>query len=154
MFLWLVCRDKLMTNEEGVRCHFSADARCPSCLHSPKSANHVLHTCPSACSVWILLIKSDKFDEFLRMDFQDWIEINLTNPSYFARVSIDWDLMFGAVAWNLWLDRNAMVFGNEPGVRQSVLTRSLWLTQVGQRADVQTRQSRRQGLAQPENNQI
>ncbi|KAK8565142.1 hypothetical protein V6N12_058717 [Hibiscus sabdariffa] len=27
------------------------------------------------------------------------------------------------------IHKNAMVFGNEPGVRQSVLTRSLWLTQ-------------------------
>ncbi|KAK9001798.1 hypothetical protein V6N11_024496 [Hibiscus sabdariffa] len=68
------------------------------------------------------------------MDVRDWIEINLIDPSYCARVSIDWDLMFGAIVWNIWLDRNTEVFDSELGVRQSVLIYSLWLKQAGQGA--------------------
>ncbi|KAK8543661.1 hypothetical protein V6N13_025833 [Hibiscus sabdariffa] len=35
--------------------------------------------------------------------------------------------MFAVVLWNLWLHRNAMVFGSEVDAWGSILTRSKWL---------------------------
>ncbi|KAK8703614.1 hypothetical protein V6N13_047264 [Hibiscus sabdariffa] len=58
------------------------------------------------------------------MDIKEWVSLNLTEP---ARVVInpkDWDLSFGLVCWNLWLERNAKVFGNPLEDHGTVLDRS------------------------------
>ncbi|KAL4369088.1 hypothetical protein GQ457_05G020960 [Hibiscus cannabinus] len=89
---------------------FSGDARCSFYMHTSELVSRVLRACLTACLVWSSLIKIDKLSEFLQMNFRDWIEINITDPSCFARVNIDWGLMFGAIAWNLWLERNVKVF--------------------------------------------
>ncbi|KAK8574946.1 hypothetical protein V6N12_062623 [Hibiscus sabdariffa] len=56
---------------------------------------------------------------------------NLTDPSYFTYESADWDLMFGVVVWNLWIDRNTNIFYPERVARLSGIDRSYWLKQAG-----------------------
>ncbi|KAK9022086.1 hypothetical protein V6N11_002381 [Hibiscus sabdariffa] len=68
------------------------------------------------------------------MDLQQWLTMNLTNPSRFVRKSQDWNLLFGAIVWNLWLYQNSIVFDNPLEDSRSVLIRSQNLQRVMQAA--------------------
>ncbi|KAL4348403.1 hypothetical protein GQ457_17G026010 [Hibiscus cannabinus] len=95
IFLWLVCCDRIMTNFERMRRHFTDNARCNLCGAEVEDVSHALHTCPHAFCVWRELIHAEKIHEFMACDIKTWIRINLTKPSTFAKDSVHWDLMFG-----------------------------------------------------------
>ncbi|KAK8643822.1 hypothetical protein V6N13_013099 [Hibiscus sabdariffa] len=132
IFLWMVCCDKIMTNSERVRRHFSNDARCGLCGADIEDVDHVLRRCPQAYLTWKELIRDEKIDEFLKLDIKAWVKCNLTNPRMFAKVPIDWELMFSGVCWYIWKSRNAVVFRNEDGVSQrSILEQArAWLVTI------------------------
>ncbi|KAK8568771.1 hypothetical protein V6N12_007313 [Hibiscus sabdariffa] len=48
IFLWLVCCNKIMTNEERVQRNFSTNSRCSVCNRDVEDVNHVLRLCPAA----------------------------------------------------------------------------------------------------------
>ncbi|KAK8478701.1 hypothetical protein V6N11_057300 [Hibiscus sabdariffa] len=81
-FLWLVCKDRVLTNAERLRRHIANTAKCVSCGARVEDLDHLLQQCPFA--------KED--------------------PSYFATDQADWDIRFGAIIWNLWRFRNRRVF--------------------------------------------
>ncbi|KAK9033053.1 hypothetical protein V6N11_018091 [Hibiscus sabdariffa] len=54
----------------------------------------------------------DRWSEFCTMKFKGWIQINLLKPKYFAKVYVDWDLLFSSILGNLWLYRNSFAFNN------------------------------------------
>lgn len=45
-FLWLILKQKLLTNSERVRKGIKHDASCHSCGHSMEDAMHILRDCP------------------------------------------------------------------------------------------------------------
>ncbi|KAK8672657.1 hypothetical protein V6N13_111022 [Hibiscus sabdariffa] len=47
-------------------------------------------------AVWKGLIKPNKWVEFMSLKMLEWIPLNPVSPTYFAIVSDDWDLRFGA----------------------------------------------------------
>ncbi|KAK8667533.1 hypothetical protein V6N13_007682 [Hibiscus sabdariffa] len=51
-------------------------------------------------------------------DIKTWIRINLTQPSFFAKDSVAWNLMFGGTVWFIWLNRNALIFLDETEERR------------------------------------
>ncbi|KAK8496590.1 hypothetical protein V6N12_003523 [Hibiscus sabdariffa] len=53
--------------------------------------------------------------------------MNLPQQGGFARVPTDWDLLFSAVLWNIWKQRNDRVFNGVTEEWGSVVTRSRWL---------------------------
>ncbi|XP_039031943.1 uncharacterized protein LOC120166816 [Hibiscus syriacus] len=71
-----------------------------------------------------ILIKPDKLQEFLSLELKYWIELNLTRSSYFAKESSEWELLFGAVCCNLWMERNSVTFNNPMEDTRSMLERS------------------------------
>ncbi|KAK8639606.1 hypothetical protein V6N13_137979 [Hibiscus sabdariffa] len=54
----------------------------------------------------------------LELGITDWVVSNLDGSVAFAREPTNWDLMFVATLWNLWLARNAKVF-NVPRLEES-----------------------------------
>ncbi|KAK8532542.1 hypothetical protein V6N12_053980 [Hibiscus sabdariffa] len=128
IFLWLACRDKIMTNYERMKRHFVSDARCGLCGADVEDVDHILTRCPNSFLVW-KLVRADKMQDFMSCDIKSWIKINLTQPHRFAIDIAAWGLMFGGVCWFIWLRRNDLVFnvGREE-VRRPVLDRARhWL---------------------------
>ncbi|KAK8481820.1 hypothetical protein V6N11_032986 [Hibiscus sabdariffa] len=56
------------------------------------------------------LLWYDRLDEYLTIPIPDWVHINLQNPLYFSFSDPDWDILFGAFLWNLWLFRKRKIF--------------------------------------------
>ncbi|KAL4304140.1 hypothetical protein GQ457_10G010950 [Hibiscus cannabinus] len=56
-----------------------------------------------------------------------WMECNLVGSPSFGRETLNWDLMFAAILWNLWLHRNVVVFNSEGEDWGSIVIRSKWL---------------------------
>ncbi|KAL4386745.1 hypothetical protein GQ457_09G012620 [Hibiscus cannabinus] len=134
VFLWLVCRNKIMTNVERGRRQLTTDTYCPVCNSYPEDVDHVLRSCASTAAVWCSIIKSDKVNEFFSLSISEWIVINLTKPDYFVSHEAEWDILFGALVWYFWKARNALVFNGAVEVNRSILELSRQLRDVAVRA--------------------
>ncbi|KAK8622299.1 hypothetical protein V6N13_117221 [Hibiscus sabdariffa] len=85
--------------------------------------SHVLRTCPNAISVWYSLIRHDQMQRFLSMSIREWILENLRSPEKFSTAA-SWELLFGAVLWNIWLARNAVVFDSSSCLSNPIIQSS------------------------------
>ncbi|KAL4289737.1 hypothetical protein GQ457_14G014320 [Hibiscus cannabinus] len=94
-----------------------------------EDVNHLLRWCPQAIGIWTSLIKPDFLHQFLTMNIKEWVYLNITDAARMANHPEDWDLLFGSICWNLWLERNAVVFDNPLDDRGTVLERSRRLQQ-------------------------
>ncbi|KAL4298080.1 hypothetical protein GQ457_12G018940 [Hibiscus cannabinus] len=112
IILWLVCLERVMTNSERVRRHISDNAGCSLCGALFEDVNHLSRWCPQAIGIWTSLIKPDFLHQFLTMNIKEWVYLNITDVARMANHPEDWDLLFGSICWNLWLERNAVVFDN------------------------------------------
>ncbi|XP_039051031.1 uncharacterized protein LOC120192305 [Hibiscus syriacus] len=77
--LWLLSWNKLMTNAERLKRHFTSDGDCPCCVGSLEDIDHIFWKCTIILPIWVLLIKEDKLEEFMSMEIKNWIRVNLTN---------------------------------------------------------------------------
>ncbi|KAL4301843.1 hypothetical protein GQ457_10G022180 [Hibiscus cannabinus] len=59
--------------------------------------NHILRLCPTAMTIWSSTIRHDHLNEFVTMNFNTWVVMNLLNSQGFVRDLHDWDLLFGAI---------------------------------------------------------
>ncbi|KAE8679209.1 Retrovirus-related Pol polyprotein from transposon TNT 1-94 [Hibiscus syriacus] len=50
--------------------------------------------CSTALSIWLVLIKRDRLEEFLSMDMKAWMVMDLSKPNEFVRVVQNWDILF------------------------------------------------------------
>ncbi|KAK8577783.1 hypothetical protein V6N13_028048 [Hibiscus sabdariffa] len=63
------------------------------------------------------------------MDIKEWVCLNLSDAARVVSNPDNRDLLFGAICWNLWLERNAIMFKNPLEDRGTVLHRSRRLQQ-------------------------
>ncbi|KAK8488305.1 hypothetical protein V6N13_026915 [Hibiscus sabdariffa] len=68
------------------------------------------------------------------MSLRQWFEVNLSSNSAFGHENEYWDIMFSAVLWNLWIQQNNAIFGNQYEEWASLITRSRWLTDTTREA--------------------
>ncbi|TYH43154.1 hypothetical protein ES332_D11G109000v1 [Gossypium tomentosum] len=129
VFLWIVCSDKLLTNQERKRRRMTMDDRCSLCGVEVENMDHVLQSCIVAPVIWKRLVRKEKFIEFVTMQFPKWVHCNLSNPRYFAGDNADWDILFGLLRWNLWKCRNMLVFYEDFVELESILEVSLRMQQ-------------------------
>ncbi|KAK8656751.1 hypothetical protein V6N13_098689 [Hibiscus sabdariffa] len=99
-----------------------------SLIHNYRDVNHIFRFCGPTLSTWSLLIQPSRIADFLNTLFRHWLEENLSPKSVFGQDNECWDIMFSSVLWNLWIQRNAAVFGNLVEEWGSLITRSRWLT--------------------------
>ncbi|KAK8482312.1 hypothetical protein V6N11_030620 [Hibiscus sabdariffa] len=57
MFLWLACKEKLMTNIDRVCRGFTMDASCPRYRMESEDVNHLLRGYGMSVTVWSLVVK-------------------------------------------------------------------------------------------------
>ncbi|KAK8681290.1 hypothetical protein V6N13_053694 [Hibiscus sabdariffa] len=127
VLMWLVCCDKLITNFERTRRHFTSDSLCPMCNEDDEDVDHVLRHFRSAKSVWSLCVNPTKLTEFFTLPFWKWIDQNLIDVFSFGLEHLNWDSMFATILWNLRRHRNAVVFENTIEEWGYIGVRSKWL---------------------------
>ncbi|KAK8677782.1 hypothetical protein V6N13_143305 [Hibiscus sabdariffa] len=103
IFLWLLYRNKLLTNAEMIRRHLMTDVHCA--------------------------LMSDKLDEFLTLPIQESLFRNLTNGSTFVVEGANWDVMFGSILWNIRHNQNVVVFEDAGKGATAILGDSKRITQ-------------------------
>ncbi|KAK9010915.1 hypothetical protein V6N11_043782 [Hibiscus sabdariffa] len=128
-FLWLLCHGRILTNVERYRRHLTLDCCCSVCGDEWEDMDHIFRRCPVAYSIWDMLIRADKKEEFYLMDFKRWFFVNLSNIGGFSRDQVHWDILFGSLLWCLWKKRNEWIFGDPDRYSEPILQRGLRLQQ-------------------------
>ncbi|KAL4285040.1 hypothetical protein GQ457_16G029350 [Hibiscus cannabinus] len=73
MFLWLVLRQRLMTNVERVRRGLSSDPSCSSCGCYSETILHILRDCPLVRSFWKSIIPQVEHECFFGASLDHWV---------------------------------------------------------------------------------
>ncbi|KAK8601199.1 hypothetical protein V6N12_051041 [Hibiscus sabdariffa] len=85
MFLWLVLRQRLLTNAERVRRGMSFDPSCSCCGCFTETILHILRDCPPMRSFWQSLIPQSDHDYFFGAPLEHWIFSNIRTSRVFGR---------------------------------------------------------------------
>ncbi|KAE8705213.1 hypothetical protein F3Y22_tig00110429pilonHSYRG00225 [Hibiscus syriacus] len=83
----------------------------------------VLRDCREA--IWDLLIPPQMASSFFSSDLQQWLSTNLNSNSTVTQWDLPWTSLFASMVWQLWKNRNDMVFSNTSQVCYVILSRSL-----------------------------
>ncbi|CAN1146008.1 Putative ribonuclease H protein At1g65750 [Linum perenne] len=102
-FLWLVAKERLLTNTARLRRGLTQDASCPQCTASEESISHILRDCPFAVETWRRVEGVDINGGVWQEPYQTWLQVSLRS---------DADLKFGITCWYLWRARNERIFAN------------------------------------------
>ncbi|KAK8562005.1 hypothetical protein V6N12_049060 [Hibiscus sabdariffa] len=112
LFLWVLFRNKLMTNVERCRRHFGHSSMCAVCNAADESILHVLRDCIVASAVWQRLAPSSPSPEFSTTNLQLWVINNLSSRVVHPEGGMPWPTLFISTLWQLWKSRNDWVFNN------------------------------------------
>ncbi|MBA0557442.1 hypothetical protein Golob_014511 [Gossypium lobatum] len=110
VFLWLVLKQKLLSNSERARRGISHSSSCSICGHDIEDLVHVLRDCPSAKDVWRLVIPDQLKQRVFSVSFQDWLNLNLCFHERLHDYGLMWSCLFGLVSWHIWKNRNLFIF--------------------------------------------
>ncbi|KAL4384144.1 hypothetical protein GQ457_15G026400 [Hibiscus cannabinus] len=110
MFIWLVLKQRLMTNEERCRRGFSFDASCPSCGCVSESITHILRDCPPTRSLWQSIVPQDRQALFFAAPLETWVVSNIRAGYAFGVSLIPWPCFYSSLLWQLWKRRNDFAF--------------------------------------------
>ncbi|XP_039062785.1 uncharacterized protein LOC120207390 [Hibiscus syriacus] len=91
--------------------------------------------CGSEKKIWTMFQENAQ-----RLNIKDWKHKNLTSPTYFARNPDAWDMLFGAITWNIWNRRNKQIFDPDNIEREPILDRSRRLVEEMNRAVIAAKQ--------------
>ncbi|CAI9108693.1 OLC1v1008360C1 [Oldenlandia corymbosa var. corymbosa] len=109
-FLWLLGKNRILTNGERRRHHLTIDASCQRCGALEETALHAVRDCPEAKQVCCKFVTPHLHSVFFGWDHRMWVTGNLQNSLH---ITGEWALLFGVVAWKLWRWRNLLIFENE-----------------------------------------
>ncbi|CAA0835002.1 Polynucleotidyl transferase- ribonuclease H-like superfamily protein [Striga hermonthica] len=107
-FLWLLAKNRLLTNVERMRRHLTPEACYELCRQADESTVHVCWDCPLAAEIWRHLLPRSVHIEFFSLSLEEWLFSNLVNPVKFG--DANWTQTFGVVVWKIWGWRNEHLF--------------------------------------------
>ncbi|MFQ6651567.1 hypothetical protein Gotur_023843 [Gossypium turneri] len=111
-FLWLICKEKLLTNVERKRRTLTTDELCQICHAPQESILHILRDCKEIISVWKRLMPLDNQGVFFAHDFVNWFLANINKNRKFKNETFNWNTIFSIVCWFAWKQRNDFVFND------------------------------------------
>ena len=93
--------------ERGIIC----EKVCPICREQDESIIHLFHECKFARDVWRKLVVPPSHVSSFANNFEVWLKNNcLSEVRHLG--SIPWCFLFLFAVWNLWKNRNRVVFEN------------------------------------------
>ncbi|CAA0839952.1 Polynucleotidyl transferase- ribonuclease H-like superfamily protein [Striga hermonthica] len=107
--LWLVAKDRLLTNVERLRRHILVSEACDLC-GEPKSVLHVVRDCPTVKDLWKRLVPKEYTRRFFQHPIKQWIMSNLLYQQIGTGTS--WSSVFVITVWCSWKWRNEQIFKN------------------------------------------
>ncbi|KAK8508691.1 hypothetical protein V6N12_032686 [Hibiscus sabdariffa] len=110
MFIWLLLKQRLMTNEERCQRGFSLDASCPCCGCVSESIIYILRDCPPTRSLWHSIVPQDCHVLFFTAPLETWVVSNIRAKSAIGINSTPWSCFYPSLLWQLWKCRNDFVF--------------------------------------------
>ncbi|KAK9042587.1 hypothetical protein V6N11_017654 [Hibiscus sabdariffa] len=127
IFLWLTCRQRLMTNSERCRRGLGTSAVCPRCHMADESILHTLRDCVESKEAWLQLFAPDMRRFFFQQDLHSWLRCNLCSHIALSGSDIPWRILFASLLWQLWKNQNDLVFNNSTSPVESLVQKSLAL---------------------------
>ncbi|KAK8986541.1 hypothetical protein V6N11_010097 [Hibiscus sabdariffa] len=112
MFVWLILKQRLMTNVERCRRGLSSDASCSSCDCVSETIIHILRDCPPTRLFWLSIIPPERRASFFAATLEDWVAANIRNTQNLHGSTIPWACFFPTLLWQLWKRRNDFIFTN------------------------------------------
>jgi hypothetical protein len=103
-FIWLLKHNRLMTNSPKHRMGIGS-ADCWWCHGTEETTLHVLRDCPYAMALWMNTVSNNKRDWFFTVDFESWIDINITDAGEALNVD-SWTSFWATSCYYLWVWRN------------------------------------------------
>ncbi|KAK8974649.1 hypothetical protein V6N11_045214 [Hibiscus sabdariffa] len=127
LFLWLTCRQRLMTNSERCRRGLGTSAVCPRCHMADESVLHTLRDCVELKAAWMQLLAPGMREVFFQLDLHSWLRCNLSSHVALPGDDIPWRILFASLLWQLWKNQNDLVFNNLSAPTKSLVNKSLAL---------------------------
>jgi hypothetical protein len=106
-FVWLVYQGRIQTADNLIRKQWKGDRKCKFC--EEESVNHLLFLCPIASHLWCIIRDNLQWERTPR-------SVKGFNDSFLLERGHKGNgvlfLLFGAVCWSLWLNRNDWTLRN------------------------------------------
>ncbi|KAK9003200.1 hypothetical protein V6N11_060766 [Hibiscus sabdariffa] len=109
-FIWIVMRDRLLTNESGYHMNHTDDPSCHLCGAFTESALHILRDCALTTPLWPSLLQHQHFPDFHILGLVDWILLNIDNCQLLSGTAIPCNIFFSSLIWQIWKHRNSHIF--------------------------------------------
>ena len=110
-FLWLCLHGSIPVREVLAERGIICEKVCPICREQDESIIHLFHECKFACDVWRKLVVPPSHVSSFANNFEIWLKNNcLSEVRHLG--SIPWCFLFLFAVWNLWKNRNRVVFEN------------------------------------------
>ncbi|CAA0840055.1 Polynucleotidyl transferase- ribonuclease H-like superfamily protein [Striga hermonthica] len=118
-FLWLVAKERLLTNGERHWRHLADNPLCKLCRTPLETTLHVLPDCEFPTQFWNKIIPRSRWATFYGMELGTWLETNLSKK--LDLLDENWDVSFGVSLWRLWQGQNNCIFnGLDPLVDRKI----------------------------------
>ncbi|CAA7018343.1 unnamed protein product [Microthlaspi erraticum] len=109
VFLWLVCKQAIMTNVERKRRHLCDSDVCSVCCGGFETILHVLRDCPAMAGIWQRIVPARERSEFFSQSLLVWLFQNLKEET--SMNGVPWATQFAMGVWWGWKWRCGNVFG-------------------------------------------
>ncbi|XP_019181390.1 PREDICTED: uncharacterized protein LOC109176414 [Ipomoea nil] len=111
-FVWLLLKDKLLTNLERMKRHMTTDSSCASCGFGEESTSHLLRDCPLAEECWDLAKDGGGTGLVRYSPISTWIKENSQSNKVLQDGTV-WSSTFVYILWLLWKARNNLIFNQK-----------------------------------------
>ena len=111
LFLWLLVQDKVTTRDFLFQYDYLTlqESRCIFCNKSMESSSHLFIHCHFTWNIWMKLLFNQGFCSFFPK-FVDDMCYQWSSMVKGKQQNFTWQLIFLCVVWNLWLQRNDIIF--------------------------------------------
>lgn len=80
---------------------------------------HAIRDCEEVQSFWYDMTHPDQISHFFSIGLDGWLHLNLSS-SEVGQTSTDWRIFFGIAVYELWCDRNRLVFVGSTALSQGL----------------------------------
>ncbi|KAK9030158.1 hypothetical protein V6N11_031589 [Hibiscus sabdariffa] len=124
-FLWLSCRQKIMTNSERYKRSLAVDPSCPICHVNEETTLNVLRDCNVISQSWLKIIPPSLLNDFFTFPISEWLKQNLESKLVIPGWNIPWNIFFVSFLWHTWKNRNDFIFSQVSSSPDSTLAKSI-----------------------------